>query len=94
MGDGATCLQGEPMSTITGWPGLRTDASRRRGARAGDLSVAVGNTTLELISDAANQFERWTGRPTIVVDAPHEVYLTDPSVLTHVVTSRSGRHGP
>ena len=53
-----------------------------------DVTIVLGNKPLELISDAARQFERWTGRPRVVVDAPHEVYLTDPSVLTGVVASQ------
>jgi pimeloyl-ACP methyl ester carboxylesterase len=53
-----------------------------------DVTIVLGNKPLELISDAARQFERWTGCPPVVVDAPHEVYLTDPSVLTGVVASQ------
>ena len=29
----------------------------------------------------------WTGRPPVRVDADHEVYLADPSVLTGIVTA-------
>ena len=57
------------------------------------ITIALGNAPLEVISAAARQLEWWTGCPSVVVDAPHEVYLTDPSVLTHLVTStaRGGR---
>ncbi len=54
------------------------------------ITIALGNAPLELISDAARQFQRWTGCDVVVVDAPHEVYLMDPAVLTEVVLS-SGR---
>lgn len=57
-----------------------------------DLTIALGKEPLELISDAARQLERRTGRPPVVVDAPHEVYLEDPSVLTRVVIAQAG-HG-
>ena len=57
-------------------------------------TIVLGDTPLALISEAARQFERWTGRPAVVVDAPHEVYLSDPSVLTGVVTSLSGHAWP
>ena len=62
----------------------RFDAAALTGA---DITIALGNAPLELIADAARQFECWTGRRAVVVDAPHEVYLTDPSTLTRVVTS-------
>jgi pimeloyl-ACP methyl ester carboxylesterase len=49
------------------------------------ITVALGSSPLELISDAARQLERWTGCSVVVVEAPHEVYLTDPAVLIRVV---------
>ena len=51
------------------------------------ITIALGNAPLELISAAARQFEWWTGSLTVVVDAPHEAYLTDPSIITRVVSS-------
>lgn len=51
------------------------------------ITIALGNSPLELISDAARQFERWTACAVVVVDAPHEVYLTNPAVLTRLVLS-------
>lgn len=59
-----------------------------------DLTIALGKEPLELISDAARQLERWTGRPPVVVDAPHGVYLEDPSVLTRVVIAQTGHDLP
>jgi pimeloyl-ACP methyl ester carboxylesterase len=54
------------------------------------ITIALGSSPLELISDAASEIERWTGCAVVVVDAPHEVYLTDPAVLTRVVVSTKG----
>lgn len=53
--------------------------------RQARITIALGNSPLELISDAARQFERWTACAVVVVDASHEVYLTDPVVLTRLV---------
>jgi pimeloyl-ACP methyl ester carboxylesterase len=50
------------------------------------ITIALGNAPLELIADAARELERWTGCAVVVVDAPHEVYLTDPEVLSGIVT--------
>ena len=55
------------------------------------MTIALGNAPLELIADAAAQFERWTACTVVVVDAPHEVYLTDPAVLTRVITASETR---
>ena len=55
-----------------------------RGVR---ITIALGSAPLELISDAARQFESWTACAVVVVDAPHEVYLMDPAVLSGVVLS-------
>jgi pimeloyl-ACP methyl ester carboxylesterase len=55
-----------------------------RGVR---ITIALGNSPLGLISDAARQFERWKACEVVVVDAPHEVYFTDPGVLTRVVVA-------
>jgi hypothetical protein len=59
-------------------------------ARA-DIVVAAGSAPNDLVAAAVDQLERMTGRPRVIVDAPHEVYLAEPSVLTAVVVSGHGR---
>jgi hypothetical protein len=51
--------------------------------------VALGSSPLELIEAAAEQISSWTGAPPVRVEADHEVYLSDPSVLTRIVTGPS-----
>jgi pimeloyl-ACP methyl ester carboxylesterase len=53
------------------------------------LTLAVGTAALGLVRAAVDRLAAWTGRPPVVVDAEHEVYRTDPAVLTGVL----GRHG-
>jgi pimeloyl-ACP methyl ester carboxylesterase len=50
-----------------------------------DLTIAVGAGAIGPIAEATEQLASWTGRPALVVDADHEVYFTDPSVLTGLV---------
>ena len=50
-----------------------------------DLTVALGAEPLDLMVVAADQLADWTSRPTVRVDVPHEVYLSDPSVLAELV---------
>ena len=52
-----------------------------------DITIALGNGPLELISAVARQFELWTDCLTLVVDSPHQAYLTDQSIITRIVRS-------
>ncbi len=75
-------IRDEPTITLKRFP---PDALREVG-----ITLALGSAPLELIVDAVRQLERWTGRDAVVVDAPHEVYLTNPDVLTRLVVSAGG----
>ena len=79
----ATRANAEPM--ILDEPTITLAGIEPQSLAGVDVTIGLGNAPFELVSDAARQFERWTGRPPVVVDAPHEVYLTEPSVLTSVV---------
>jgi pimeloyl-ACP methyl ester carboxylesterase len=50
-----------------------------------DVTIAAGSTPNDLIASAVDRLAEIAGRPQVVVDADHEVYLTDPSVLAGVV---------
>jgi pimeloyl-ACP methyl ester carboxylesterase len=79
----ATRANAEPM--ILDEPTITLARFEPQSLTGIDVTIALGNAPFELISGAARQFERWTGRPPVVVDAPHEVYLAEPSVLARVV---------
>jgi pimeloyl-ACP methyl ester carboxylesterase len=51
-----------------------------------NVIVAVGSAPNELIAAATEVLAGWTGRDPVRVEADHEVYLSDPSVLTDLVT--------
>jgi pimeloyl-ACP methyl ester carboxylesterase len=50
-----------------------------------DVTIAVGTGAIGPIADATAVLEGWLGRPAVVIDADHEVYLSDPAVLAGVV---------
>jgi pimeloyl-ACP methyl ester carboxylesterase len=50
-----------------------------------DITIAVGSEPNDLIAGATAVLAELTGTPTTVATGPHEVYLTDPTVLTRVV---------
>ncbi len=52
-----------------------------------DATIGVGSAPNEIVGPAVDQLSQWLGRPPVEVDAEHEVYLTDPSVLTAIVTT-------
>ena len=81
----ATRANAEPM--ILDEPTITSQRFAPEALGSVPITIALGNAPLELIADAAAQFERWTGCTVVVVDAPHEVYLTDPEVLTRVITA-------
>lgn len=49
------------------------------------VTVAVGSAPNEVVAAAVEQLAVRTGRDPVTVDADHEVYLGDPTVLTGVV---------
>ena len=56
-----------------------------------DVTIAVGWSPNELVAAAVSALADLTGATPEEVDAGHEVYLTDPSVLTGVVTATDPR---
>jgi pimeloyl-ACP methyl ester carboxylesterase len=65
------------------------------GALTGaDVTLAVGAAPNEAIAAAVAVLERSIDRPTVHVDADHEVYLFDPSVLTGIVTGTPAERVP
>lgn len=50
------------------------------------LTVGLGREPNDVIAAAAEVLMEWTGVPAVRVDAEHEVYLSDPSVLTGIVS--------
>ncbi len=84
----ATRANAEPM--VRDEPTITLERFTPASPRGVHITIGLGNAPLDLISDAARQFERWTECPVVVVDASHEVYLTDPAVLTGVVISTQG----
>ncbi|WP_217921541.1 alpha/beta fold hydrolase [Miltoncostaea oceani] len=60
--------------------------------RAAPVTVAVGDAPNELVGAAvARLAELGAGAPTVVEGAPHEVHLSDPSVLAALVGPPPGR---
>ena len=51
-----------------------------------DVTIAVGSAPNDLIAAAVDVLTSALDRPAVRVDADHEVYLADPSVLTGIVT--------
>jgi pimeloyl-ACP methyl ester carboxylesterase len=51
-----------------------------------DVTLAVGSAPNELIAAALPELARLTGSEPVAVEGEHQIYLTDPSVLTSVVT--------
>jgi pimeloyl-ACP methyl ester carboxylesterase len=70
-------------------PTITTAPLDEQALASSDVTVAVGSAPNELIVAAVDIIGQWIGRPAVSVDSDHEVYLSDPSVLTDVVTGRS-----
>ena len=64
----------------------RPPRSTGRALACADVTVAAGSAPNDIIAAAVDVLAGWTGRPPLRVDADHEVYLTDPAVLTGIVT--------
>ncbi len=63
-------------------PAITTASFDRAGLASADVTIAVGSAPNEIIAEAVDVLSGWTGRPPVRVDADHEVYLTEPAVLT------------
>jgi pimeloyl-ACP methyl ester carboxylesterase len=66
-------------------PVITTAPLDRGSLAAADITIAVGSTPNDVVAAAVDVLVDWTGRPAVRVDADHEVYLTDPAVLTGIV---------
>jgi pimeloyl-ACP methyl ester carboxylesterase len=82
---GATRANAEAM--IRDEPGIPTYRFRRRDLAGAEVTVGLGSETIPPIRMASRRITSWTGRPPVRVTGEHEVYLSDPSVLTGVVMS-------
>jgi len=49
------------------------------------VTIAVGSSSLDLISAAAQQLSHWIGTPVVEVQGEHEVYFSEPATLTAVL---------
>ncbi|MDZ5619306.1 alpha/beta hydrolase [Nocardioides sp. HM23] len=79
----ATRANAEAM--IRDEPGIPTYRLRRRDLAGVDITVGLGSETIPPIRIAARRITSWTGRPPVRGTGEHEVYLSDPSVLTGIV---------
>ena len=70
-------------------PAITAAPLDRQALDAADVTIGVGSQPNELIGAATDILAEWTGRPPVRVDAHHEIYLTDPHVLTDIVTGRA-----
>ena len=59
--------------------------------RAMPSTVVVGTSPNDVVAAAVRALTEITGREPVTVDADHEVYLSDPAVLTDVVRVAAGR---
>lgn len=74
-------------------PGIPVYRFRRSDLAGSDVTIATGPSPIAPIRVAAARISRWTGREIVRVDADHEVYLSDPDVLTGIVTAASAAPG-
>jgi pimeloyl-ACP methyl ester carboxylesterase len=68
-------------------PAIPNAALDEAAIRKADVTIAVGSAPNELVAAAVEVLAGWIGGPPVRVDADHEVYLTDPTVLTAIVTA-------
>ena len=68
-------------------PTITTTTLDEHALSTADVTIAAGSAPNELVAAAVDVLTSITGRPAVRVDADHEVYLTDPSVLTRIVTA-------
>ena len=79
----ATRANAEPM--IRDEPAIPVFRFRRSDLSGRSVTVATGPAPFAPIRWAATTLSRWSGHPVVHVDADHEVYLTQPEVLTRLV---------
>jgi pimeloyl-ACP methyl ester carboxylesterase len=79
----ATRANAEAM--IRDEPNVSVARLRRNDLTEVDVTVAVGAEPVGPIKLAAWRISSWTGTPVVRVEADHEVYLSQPTVLTEIV---------
>ncbi|HMQ39516.1 MAG: alpha/beta hydrolase [Propionibacterium sp.] len=80
-------IRDEPAITLAAF------TAEQLGGR--EITLAVGSSPNEVVAGAVAVLAELTGRPPVQVAADHEVYLSDPSVLTAIVlASQSGVDEP
>ena len=75
----------EPM--IRDEPTITLERFTADGLAGVSVTVAVGRTPINLIAAASEQITAWTDTPLVRLDGDHQVYLSDPTVLTDLVRS-------
>ncbi len=73
----------EPM--IRDEPAITLAAFTAEQLAGREIALAVGSSPNEVIAGAVAVLAELTGRPPVQVAADHEVYLSDPAVLTAIV---------
>ena len=79
----ATRANAEAM--IRDEPSIPVFRLRRDDLADVDATVAVGGKPIAPIRIAASRISSWTGSTVVRVEADHEVYLSEPAVLTQIV---------
>ena len=83
----ATRVNAEPF--VRDEPAIAAAVLDRAALARADITVAVGSSPNDVVAAAVDVLVEWTERSPIRVDTEHEVYLTDPAVLTGVVNDVS-----
>lgn len=81
----------EPM--IRDEPAITLAEFTPEAFRGRDVTLAIGGSSNELVAAAVAELAQLTGRPPVQVAADHEVYLSDPSVLTAIVLAAQANAG-
>lgn len=79
----ATRANAEAM--IRDEPNVPVFRLRRDDLKQVDVTVAIGSKPAAPIRIAAWRISSWTGTPVVRVHAGHEVYMSEPTVLTEIV---------
>ena len=80
---GAARVNAEPF--IRDEPAITAATLDEAALAQADITIGVGSAPNDVVAAAVDVLSGWTGRPPVQVDADHEVYLADPSVLTGIV---------
>jgi pimeloyl-ACP methyl ester carboxylesterase len=81
----ATRANAEPF--VRDEPAITISPLDQQALATADVTLGVGSSPNELVAAAVDVLAGWTGRTPVQVAADHEVYLTDPEVLTGIVSA-------